>query len=435
MMIKRENIVTICYSDIAGQLRGKGFPACELEGRRRFGIGWAPSNVMINCFGRIPATPFGTRGDLMIVPSAEGDIRLDYGDDGVVEHLILGDVQGLDGSPWSCCPRSFLRKAIAALAGEFGLQLRVSFEHEFWLDYPEEGSGRASTVGRLRGLEPFIGDVLGALRANDIVPDSFLPEFGPGQFEITVDPAAALAAADHAVKLREICRSVARRHGRRISFSPVVTPGIVGNGVHIHFSLLDEAGVAVGHDADRPGGLSDAFGAFAAGILHHAPALLAVTAPSVVSYERMKPGFWSPLHASIAEGDRGALLRICPVPRQPDLDVARLYNLEYRGADASASPYLKLGMLIFAGLEGLRRNLPAPPVAGGHRRNDRDLQGFSLLPRSLADSLQALETDEAARGWLGPEFSEVYLMHKRAELATAGDVELEELCRRYADVY
>jgi glutamine synthetase len=436
-VLERDRIVTIACSDIAGQVRGKGFPADQLESRRRFGVGWTPTNVMINCFGRIPATPFGSRGDLMLVPAPDGDLRIDYGD--AVEHMILGDILTMTSEPWECCLRSFLKKALAALEQEAGLRLLASFEHEFWIDNAEERPGDSYAISSLRGLEPFIGDVLGTLRANAIPPDTFLPEYGPRQYEITVDPAIGLEAADRAIKLREICRSVGRKHGRHVTFSPVVTRGIVGNGVHIHFSLLDGDGRPASYDPGAPGKLSAVQAAFAAGVLRHAKALCALTAPSVISYERLKPHSWSAYWANIAERDREALLRICPYPEVAGVDVAKRYNLEYRGADAAASPYLLLGALVYAGLEGIRRKLPPPHLSGGDPGDltpeERAKHGIGELPRSLAEALNAFEADKAAMNWLGPTLSQAYLMHKRGEIKMAEGVDLDKLCGLYARAY
>ena len=436
--LDRDRLVVVACSDVAGQLRGKGFPADQLDGRRRFGVGWTPTNVMINCFGRIPATPFGSSGDLMLVPAPGGDLKLDFGD-GTVEHLIVGDILHTDGQPWDCCLRGFLRRALDDLEAEAGLRIVASFEHEFWLDNAEERPGDSYAVSTLRGLEPFIGDVLRALRANDIKPDTYLPEYGPKQFEITVDPAVGLAAADHAVKLRETCRSVARRHGHRISFSPVVTRGIVGNGVHIHFSLVDGNGRPVSFAPGTPGKLSAVQASFAAGILRHARALCAITAPSVISYERLKPHSWSAHYINIADRDREAMLRICPYPEAPDVDVAKRFNLEFRAADATASPYLQLGVLVMAGLEGIRQGLPAPGLTSGDpgalSPEERSARGIGELPSSLGEALDALEADAVALGWLRPTLAEAYLMHKRGEIAATEGIATDELCGLYARAY
>ncbi len=432
----RDRIVTIACSDIAGQVRGKGFPASQLEKRRRFGVGWTPTNVMINCFGRIPATPFGSTGDLMLVPATDGDMQIDFGD-GTVEHTILGDILTTDGQVWSCCLRDFLKSALRDLEAETGLRLIASFEHEFWLDEAEERPGDSYAISTLRGLEPFIGDLLGALRANDIPPDTFLPEYGPRQFEVTVDPAAGLTAADQAIKLREICRSIARRHGHHVSFSPVVTRGVVGNGVHIHFSLIDREGRPASYSADRPGKLSPVQASFLAGILEHARALCAITAPSVISYERLKPHAWSAHYANIADRDREAMLRICPYPE--GVDVAKAFNIEFRAADATASPYLQLGALVRAGLDGIRQGLPAPQLTTGDptdmTADERAARGIDELPSSLAEALDALESDGAAMGWLGPDLSKAYLMHKRGEIGMTEGRDLDDLCATYARAY
>ncbi len=288
-------------------------------------------------------------------------------------------------------------------------------------------------------MEGFIGDFLAALRANGIAPDTFLPEYGPRQYEITIDPADGLAAADQAVKLREICRSLARRHGSHASFSPVVSHGIVGNGVHIHFSLTDRTGAPVCFDPAGTAGMSEVCASFCAGILRHAKALCAVTAPAVISYERLKPHSWSAYYANLADRDREALLRVCPYPEAEDVDIAGRFNIEYRGADAAASPYLQLAMLVFAGLEGIRDRLPAPFVSSGDpgRWSDaeRRERGIDDLPRSLGEALDALEDDSVAAGWLGPVLMQAYVMHKRGEIDMAAKETLQGLCSLYARAY
>jgi glutamine synthetase len=434
-----EDLILVGTSDIAGQLRGKGFPARELEARRRFGVGWTPTNIMINCLGRIPATPFGPRGDLLLVPVPEGEVVLDPGDGRPIERWFLGDILELDGTPWACCPRAFLKRALAALEAEAGLRMIVAFEHEFHLDGAHHRSGDSYALSSMRSIAPFTRDYLAALRANGMPPDTFLPEYGPRQYEITVPPAPALEAADQAVKLREITRSVAERHGSHASFSPVVTRGIVGNGVHIHFSFRALDGQPATWDPAGPGGLSAVAASFAAGILRHAAALCAVTAPSVISYERLKPHSWSAFWTNLGLRDREALIRICPVPEAPDLDPAPRYNLEFRAADACASPYLQLAMIVSAGLEGLRAGLPAPPILDGDPEDldaeERERLGIGVLPRSLAVALDALEADATARDWLGPVLAEAYLMHKRGEIAMMAEHDADAMLRIYAEAY
>ncbi len=257
-------------------------------------------------------------------------------------------------------------------------------------------------------------------------PNSFLPEYGDRQFEITVAPAAALTAADHAVITREMARATAHRLGHRAIFSPKPNAAGVGNGVHIHMSLQDAAGTPVTYASDGRLGLSEPARQFCAGILHHLPAIAAITAPSPVSYLRLVPDRWAPTSVDLVQQDRGASLRVCPVfAAAGPADIARQYNVEFRTTDASASPYMALGAVVFAGADGIARGLalPAPGAASPH------------LPRGLAAALDAMQASESVRSWFGPTFLDAYLRHKRAELATLTDLEPEELCDRYATVY
>src|SRR5262249_24988363 len=195
-----------------------------------------------------------------------------------------------------------------------------------------------------------------ALRAAGVTPDSFLAEYGTRQFEVTVAPEAAMTAADPAVITREMARAAAHRHGFRASFSPMPEASGVGNGLHIHMSLQDASGAPVTWSADGPMGLSTAAQHFCAGILQHLPAICAITAPSPVSYLRLTPNRWGPTLIDIVQQDRGAALRVCPVfAALKKKDIAKAFNLEFRVSDGSASPYMALGALIFAGADGIAR--------------------------------------------------------------------------------
>ena len=118
------------------------------------------------------------------------------------------------------------------------------------------------------------------LAAAGVEPECFLAEYGHHQFEVPCAPADGVAAADRSVTFKEVVRDVARHLGRRVTFAPLSDPAAVGNGTHIHLSLVGDAGEPLLHDPGQPGGLSRLGGQFAAGILHHSVALVALTAPS-----------------------------------------------------------------------------------------------------------------------------------------------------------
>jgi glutamine synthetase len=422
----REELIFVATCDISGHARGKGFPAQELHARRTKGIGWTHSNLMMSAFGPIWDTPFGTGGDLMIVPDQSAEVRVDFADGSLPEHFFLGDIRTTDGAAWECCPREFLRRAIASLHAQDGLSLLAAFEQEFVYTGTDDRPGDAYALSAFRRARGFGETFIAALRAAGVVPDTFLAEYGGRQFEVTVAAALALTAADHAVITREMARAAALHLGHRAVFSPKPDPEGVGSGVHIHVSLRDPAGAPVTHDPDQPMGLSRTAQHFAAGILAHLPAICAITAPSPVSYLRLTPNRWAPTTIDIQLQDRGAALRVCPVfaPTGP-VEAARQFNLEFRVTDGSASPYLALGAVIFAGADGLRRKLALPPSATEP----------PSLPSTLPDALAKMEASDAVRDWLGPVFLEAYLRHKRAEAEQVAALGPEELCARYVEVY
>ena len=122
-------------------------------------------------------------------------------------------------------------------------------------------------------------------------------------------------------------------------------------------------------------------------MLHHLPAIAAITAPSPVSYLRLTPNRWAPTVVDIVQQDRGAALRVCPVfaASEPE-EIARQFNVEFRVCDGAASPYLALGAVMFAGADGVRRKLALPgrgPAAA--------------LPHSLGEALRVMEASEVVQ--------------------------------------
>jgi len=246
-------------------------------------------------------------------------------------------------------------------------------------------------------------------------------------------------AADHAVIVREIARATAQRLGSRVSFAPAVTPDVVGNGVHIHMSLLDGKGAPVAYDADAPHGLSRIGGSFVAGILRHSRALCALTAPSVVSYLRLVPHRWSAAWSNLGFRDREAMVRICPLNEIGGRDPSRQFNVEFRASDATANPYLVLGALIRAGLEGLREDLPVPEITTDDPEtltvSERERLGIARLPQSLGEALEALAADEVASAWFPAQLLDAYNRHKNAEIEIMRGLDRDTQCARYSEAY
>jgi glutamine synthetase len=437
--MQREDLIFVGTCDLAGLVRGKAFPAADIHRRLRRGVGFTHSNIMMSVFGPIFATPFGTGGDLMLVPDETAMVQVPF-DDGPSERFYLGDLRTTDGAYWDHCPRHFLRRALDALHDATGLRLRAAFEQEFVYTGVEDRPGSPYALDAFRRQGGFGEALMSAIRQAGATPDSFMPEYGPRQFEVTVAPTIGLRAADEAVIVREMARGVAQRLGARAVLAPMMQPKGIGNGTHIHFSLCDDAGQPATHDPAAPYGLSPVAAQFAAGILHHMPALAAVTAPSVASYYRLTPDRWAPTWTNLGERDRGASLRICPTFAASDAaDVAAQFNLEFRVCDAAASPYMALGALVNAGLDGIRRGLDLLPKPAkdfwSMSADERADAGTERLPSTLAEALDALEATPEAKDWFGPDFLAAYLMFKRSEIEALVGLDDAAICTRYAEIY
>src|SRR5215472_756623 len=435
--MEREDLIFVGTCDLAGHLRGKAFPATDLESRLRKGMGYTGANIMMSAFGPIYDNPFGTVGDLTLIPDPSTKVDVEFAGF-AAERFYLADIKTPEGKSWSCCPRSFLRRAVEALRREAGLQIFSAFEQEFVYTGVDSRPGTTYGLDSYRHLGLFGEALIAAIRRAGVTPDSFLPEYAPRQYEVTVAPTAGVRAADEAVIVREMARAVAFRLGHRVMLTPVVDLDGVGNGTHIHFSLRDAAGPVM-HDSSRAYGISQVAEPFVAGIVHHLPALAALIAPSIVSYFRLRPNRWAPVWANLAERDRGASLRVCAVIAAAAEDAAHQFNVEYRVSDATASPYMALGAIVHAGVDGLRKGMrlgaPLPNTIWEMTEEQRRELGIANLPGSLAQALNLLEANETVRYWLAPQFFDAYLRLRRSEIAAVRHLSDEAICARYAAAY
>jgi glutamine synthetase len=433
------DLVALVCCDLGAIVRGRSLPAAELGAQLDVGVGWTPANHSLTPLGPVAEpNPFGCIGDLRLLPDPDTRVRVEAGCGARALELMLCDIVETDGRPWECCPRRFLRDALSELEDELGLRVVASFEHEFQLrsDAP---AALPFSLEAQRRAEPFAADVMEALVQAGIRPECFFAEYAAHQFEIPVSAAAGVAAVDRSVVFREVVREVARRHELRATFTPLLDPADAGNGVHIHLNLLDAAGRPVLYDAARTAGLSELGERFAAGILLHARALSALSAASPISALRLTPHRWSAGAVCLASRNREALLRIPPLVALGGGEPACQLRLEYRGADATANPYLALGAVVRAGLDGVRTGLAAPPILDRDPAHLHDAEarryGVGALPASLQEAMGALAEDDTARGWLGAPLYEAYVAVKRAELQAVAEWDIDELCRRYAAVY
>ena len=412
--IEGVELVRFLYVDHSGVTRGKSTSRAQLAERLRSGLGHTVASMAMNMLDELqPVEHLGPVGEARLIADPATYVPLPYSPGAAA---MLADLRQLDGSPWAACPRTFLKDAIAALADD-GYALKAAFEPEFTLGHrqpgPDGGPDRLvphddSLAYAGTGFDQahdYAMRLTRTLQTQGLGVEQYHPEAGHGQQELSIRHAPALRAADNHVIYRESARGVALRMSMWASLAPKPVADQLGNGNHLHLSLWD-ADLTQNLFADRPG----LMGNFVGGILAHLPALTALTCASVNSYRRLTPRSWAGAYAVHGPDNREAAVRVCS-----PLGAHGEPNIELKTSDSSANPYLALGAVIHAGLDGLRRRLdPGPPVLvdpdtqpGAHRR----------LPTSLPEALDALAADEVLMEALGPLRADAYLTVKRSEAA------------------
>jgi glutamine synthetase len=410
-----------CGND--GTVRAKASSRHGLEGRIRAGIGLTVAMQAMNSLDQLqPVDGMGPVGEIRLVPDPATFRVLPYAPNTAA---MLVDHKSLDGLPAPVCQRSFLKHQAARLA-ERDAVLEASFENEFTLAVeadrgyrPVDESLCFSTIGMTASQE-YVDALVDALEQQSIQLEQFYAELGHGQQEISTAHAPALQAADEQILVRETIRGVASQLGYVASLAPKPWRDAAGNGGHVHFSLWSDDGSRnLFHDGSRPDRLSDDARSFVAGVLAHLPGLCGLTAPSFNSYHRIVPQYWAGAFTCWGHDNREAPVRVPSV--FAGMEEAST-NVELKAADASCNPYLAVGGLIAAGLDGLERGLEAPePVEVDPATipvDEREARGIRRLPATQAEALDALEADEVLTAALGPVLTESYLAVRRSEWDT-----------------
>ncbi|MFI5793658.1 glutamine synthetase family protein [Streptomyces sp. NPDC051677] len=430
--------VVLAYVDTAGAGRVKTVPTARLASAAAWGVGMSPVFDTFLANDHIVATD--------VLGSPDGDLRLYPDLDGLV--VLAGqpgwawapvDRVTQDGERHPGCSRTFLRRVVADAARAHGLAFKAAIEIEWavGLDSAPAGefvpatSGPAYSAMRQVELSAYTADLLAACAAQGVDVDQVHPEYAPGQFEISVGALDPVAAADRSVLVRQTIRAVAQRHGLRVSFSPAVLAQGVGNGGHVHLSAWRE-GTNLHAGGDRRYGMTADAEAFAAGVLARLPALTAVTAPSPASYLRLKPSQWAGVFTAWGLETRECAVRLV---RGTAGRRAEQANLEVKPVDLAANPYLALGALIAAGLDGLASGAVLPEeTAGDPVRLDADdaaARGVRRLPTSLAGALAAFREDEVLRAALGPVLADAVSAVRQGEIDAVEGLADERVAAAY----
>ncbi|MDX1401777.1 MAG: glutamine synthetase family protein [Kiloniellales bacterium] len=418
----------VIYADLCGLVRGKRYPIRYLDKIMSGGLATPGSVFLLDVMGEChdPCGRGFSDGDPdNIVRPVSGTLKpVPWAKEPTAQ--VLATFEETDGSPYYFEPRNVLARVLDRLY-ELKLHPVVAFELEFYLIdrarsadgapqppmSPITGERMAGTqvygMAELDSYSSILSDISEFAQIQGIETGAITKEYAPGQFEINLqhldDP---LRAADECIFFKRIVKKVAQNHGMEATFMAKPYPDTSGSGLHLHCSLLNEAGENVFAEDNydpKQKVTSDTLKHGIAGILDLMPASMAILAPNVNSFRRFAPNIYVPVSRSWAHENRSVALRI------PSGD-ANARRIEHRVAGADANPYLALATLVAGLHHGLTKQLEPPKMAEGNAGSSYD-EDLPMRPRPALDSM---EESKVLESYFGGEYIRTYIACKRAEL-------------------
>ncbi|MBE3135503.1 MAG: type I glutamate--ammonia ligase [Acidobacteria bacterium] len=331
---------------------------------------------------------------------------------------IICDIAKPDGTPFSGCPRTTLKKVIA-LAAARGWVMNAGPEAEFFLFQTKNGQPTTETHDKASYFdltpvdqgEDVRREIVLALQAMGFQVEAAHHEVAPGQHEIDFRYDDVLTTADSISTFRFVVKNVATRNNVHATFMPKPICGVNGSGMHTHQSLF-ENGRNIFYDEHGRWQLSELCLNYIGGILKHARGFCAITNPLVNSYKRLVPGYEAPTNIAWSEQNRSPLVRV-PATR----GVAT--RIELRMPDPSCNPYLALAVMLRAGLDGIDKRIdPGPPINKNiYKMSHRERRRYRIdeLPGNLAEALDELEKNTLVLETLGDHIVKHFVEAKRDE--------------------
>jgi glutamine synthetase len=406
--------IRVLFPDLHGVARGKEVPIAQFDDVIDKGLCFCAA-VMGTDLRHTPVVG-GEAGypDLIARPDMSTMTTLPW-EPGVA--TCLADLEPARGAPIPD-PRGAVRRAVEDLRA-LGLDPIVAPELEFFLLERDPAAthgirrhldqpSMVYTVGPQADPDGVVRTMIEGLGQLGLEVLAFNHEFMKGQYEINLRHTDALRAADRAFRLKAAVKDIAAQHGLVATFMGRPFNDQGGSGAHLHVSLTRDGRNAF--DApEEEHGVGAELRAFTAGVLAHAPGLMALLCPTVNAYRRIQPDSLAPTHANWGWDNRTTFVRIPP-------ERGGATRIEIRAADGAANPYLAIAAVLAAGAHGVREGLtPPPPVDGDAYRANRELIG-PPLPASLDAALDALEEDTVLPLALGPQLVETFLAVKRFEV-------------------
>ncbi len=425
--------VRFVFVDHAGIPKAKAVHRDGFAGRARAGVGLAKGVLALDPSGALhPESGLSPVGECRLIPDLSTLTPLPFARG---QAMVCCDMTEPDATtPWDGCPRGALKRVLGRFA-ERGYRSLASYEAEFYVRGPEGPLDRTPYAGSfaLTLAADFVAVLAESLEEMGIRPEQCHAEVGHGNLELSVGEDEALAAADKRVMVLEAIRGVAHRMGLETTMAPKPYLDQAGNGHHLHVSLYEDDAPAL---FDSSGALSRAGSGFVAGILDHMPAIMAFTAPSPNSYQRLAPGMWASAYAAYGLDNREAAVRLAsPVAGRESATA----NVELKPVDVTSNPYLALAAVLAAGMDGMERGLdPGEPTMVDPATlgdEERAARGIRPLPASLDDALDALEEDSVLIEAFGEPLVRAHVAVGRAQASIARELPPEEVAATAAVLY
>ncbi|SDT31227.1 L-glutamine synthetase [Jiangella sp. DSM 45060] len=406
--------VRLWFTDVLGFLKSVAVAPAELENAFSEGIGFDGS--AIEGFARVYEADMLAKPD----PSTFQVLPWRGGSNGTAR--MFCDILMPDGSPSYADPRHVLKRALSR-AAEQGFTFYTHPEVEFFVFKNQPSGGEEPTPVDASGFfdhtahgiaQDFRRDTITMLEDMGISVEFSHHEGAPGQQEIDLRYADALATADNLMTFRAVVREVALSQDLYASFMPKPFTAWPGSGMHTHVSLF-EGDRNVFHEPGAEYQLSKTARSFIAGLLRHAPEITAVTNQWVNSYKRLRGGGEAPAYVCWGHNNRSALVRV-PMYKP---DKGQSARVEFRSLDSACNPYLAYAVILAAGLKGIEEGYELPPGAEDDvwalTDRERRAMGIDPLPASLDEAIEAMENSELVAETLGEHVFEFFLRNKRAE--------------------
>ena len=410
---KNVNFFRLQFVDIFGFLKNIALPLSQIEKALDGKIMFDGSSI--EGFVRI------NESDMYLKPDYDTFVVMPWREkDGSNAARIICDVYKPDGTPFIGCPRNNLKRVLAE-AKKLGYTMNVGTEAEFFL-FRKDADGRATTItDDVTGyfdVEPDDAGIdcrrkiIKTLEAMGFEIEASHHEVAEGQHEINFKYADALTAADNTVTFKWVVRSIAAEFGLHATFMPKPVFGINGSGMHTNQSLFNLDGTNAFFDEKGPLELSPVAYKYIAGIMKNAKGFCAVTNPLVNSYKRLVAGYEAPVYVAWSASNRSALVRI-PASRGMGT------RTEVRCPDPACNPYLAFAMMLGAGLDGIKNDLPVPDAVNVDifemTAAEKKEAGIASLPANLYEAVQELKASPIALDALGPHILAKYIEGKEKE--------------------